>query len=213
MTLTLYQLPPSPNNIKVRVAFGIKGIDAEFVDFGFNADRSQVVEVSGQPLTPTIKHNDVVLFGSGAILRYLDANFREGPQLFSATQEGMREIEEWEVWANNTFSGAMIPVARQLFSGQDDPTATEAANALLRELAPRIEAALESKPFLTGEAPNAADVTLYPWVSYTAIDKDSVPAESPAAFFAARIQLPAEFSKTRAWLGRMAAFDRRPFLV
>jgi len=208
VTLTLYQLPPSPNNIKVRVALGIKGIAAEHVDFGLGADRSQVVEVSGQPLTPTIKHGDTVLFGSGAILRYLDANFRDqGPRLFSETQEGMREIEAWESWANGEFAGAFLHVARQFFSGQDDPAATQLANELLRELTPKIEAALETNDFLMGDAPTAADATLYPWASYTAIDP-GVPEGSPAAFFASRIQLPAEFAKTRAWLARMAAFDK-----
>jgi glutathione S-transferase len=208
MTLTLYQLPPSPNNIKVRVACGIKGIEVETVDFGLNVDRSQVIEVSGQPLTPTIKHGDVVLFGSAAILRYIDANFREGPRLFSETQEGMRKIEEWESWANDTFSQAMILVARQFFAGQDDPAATQKANDLLRELAPKIEAALEGNEFLMGATPTAADVTLFPWVSYTAVDPAQAPAGSPPAFFAERIQLPAELTKTRAWLAKMAAFDK-----
>mgnify|MGYP003666065539 CR=1 FL=1 len=209
MTLTLYQLPPSPNNIKVRVALGIKGIKADYVDLDLGAERSQIVAVSGQPLTPTIKHGDTVLFGSGAILRYIDANFRaQGPRLFSETQEEMREIEAWESWANGEFAGAFLHVARQFFSGQDDPAATKLANDLLRELAPKIEAALESSAFLMGEAPNAADATLYPWASYTAIDPQ-VPEGSPAGFFASRVQLPAEFSKTRAWIARMAAFDKR----
>ena len=128
--------------------------------------------------------------------------------MFSETQEGMREIEGWESWANGEFAGAFLLVARQFFSGQDDPAATKQANDLLRELAPKIEAALESSPFLMGDAPNAADATLYPWASYTIIDP-SVPAGSPAGFFASRVQLPAEFSKTRAWIARMAAFDKR----
>lgn len=209
MPITLHQLPPSPNNIKIRVALGLKGLDAELVNYGLGADRSEVVKLSGQPLTPTIKHGEVVLFGSSAILRYLDANFRDqGPRLFSETQDGMREIEEWEQWANNSFAMVMILVARQFFSGTDDPAATEEANALLREHAPKIEAALESSDFLTGDAPNATDVTLYPWVSYTTIDPALVPEGAPASFFASRIQLSAEFPKTRAWVARMSAFDK-----
>lgn len=211
MTVTLTQLPPSPNNIKIRVALGLKGIEADYVDIDLQNDRQGLVELSGQPLTPAIKHKEAVLFGSGAILRYLDANFRDqGPRLFCEQTERMREIEAWEHFANHEFALVFLYVVRQYFKGEDDPAATKQAQDLIEKLAPKIEAALEDQPFLLGDAPTAADVTLYPWVSYTTIPGE-LPEGSPAAFFASRIQLPAEFSKTRAWVGRMAAFDPRPY--
>ncbi len=40
------------------------------------------MRISGQHLTPVIEHGEVVLFDSAAILRYLDAAFRETPPLF-----------------------------------------------------------------------------------------------------------------------------------
>ncbi len=208
MSLTLYQLPISPNNVKIRVALGIKGLSAELVNFDLGGDRSAVIEATGQPLTPAISHDGTVLFGSGAILRYLDANFRDqGPRLFSETQEGMREIEDWEHWANKVYSQSTILIAQQFFSGQDDPEGTQKANELLVQNAPRIEEALAKNGFLLGDAPTAADCTLFPWANYTALDPAT--AQGPAALFAGKLQLPAEFPKTHAWIERMRSFDRR----
>lgn len=208
MPLTFYQLAPSPNNIKVRLALSLKDIPYESVNIELNSDRANVVEATGQPLTPAITHDGISLFGSGAILRYLDANFRQrGPRLFSETQDGMRAIEDWEKWANNEFAQSIGLVIRQLFDSQDRPQDTELAQTLLKKNAPRIESALKDQDYLLGDSPNAADLTLYPWAKYTVIDSSKVPANSPAAFLANRIQLPKEFQRTHAWIARVSRLD------
>lgn len=207
MTMTLFQLPPSPNNVKVQVALRIKGIDFETVDVEFSGDRSAVVEATGQPLTPAIKHGSVCLFGSGAILRYIDANFRDqGPRLFAESREQMYAIEEWEKWANGEFKWVIIHIAQQMFSGQDDPEATKKSHDLLATLAPKIEEALQDQEFLTGANPNAADATLYGWAKYVAVDLETAPENHPSRFFGQKIQLPESYKKMHAWLKRMAAF-------
>ena len=53
------------NNIKVRVALGFKEIPYEFRTID-PADRSEIVRLSGQHLTPVLVHGDRVLFDSAA---------------------------------------------------------------------------------------------------------------------------------------------------
>ena len=81
------------NNIKVRVALGFKGLGYEFrvVDPG---ERAELFEVSGQYLTPVLLHDGKAICDSAAIMRYLEANFRETPRLFgnSHAQQGRSRI-------------------------------------------------------------------------------------------------------------------------
>ena len=70
------------NNFKVRVALGFKGIDYRFETID-PADRAGLVELSGQPFSPVMTHGDLVIFDSGAIMRYLEANFQDTPPLFT----------------------------------------------------------------------------------------------------------------------------------
>ena len=69
------------NNFKVRVALGYKGIPYEFRTID-PSDRDEIHRLTGQFLTPVLQHGDVVLFDSAAILRYLEANFRDTPRIY-----------------------------------------------------------------------------------------------------------------------------------
>ena len=94
--VTLYEITGSSNSVKVRIALGYKGLeyDRQVVDPG---DRSSVVSVSRQPRLPVLQHGETVIFDSGAILRYLEANFPETAPIFSEDRATLGEIEEWEL--------------------------------------------------------------------------------------------------------------------
>lgn len=98
--LRFWELAPSPNNLKVRLALRSKGVEFEAVPVDA-ADRSPVVQRSGQPLTPVIEDRGIVLNDSEAILHYLDANYPDAPRLWPADREGRyrsdafkRELDE-----------------------------------------------------------------------------------------------------------------------
>jgi len=74
--LRFWELPPSPNNTKVRMALRFKGIDFETLPVN-PRERSDVVAVSGQELTPVIEDRGIVLNDSEAILVPLFARFRD----------------------------------------------------------------------------------------------------------------------------------------
>ena len=79
--LRFHELAPSPNNVKVRLALRYKDIPFDTIPVQA-AERSPVLEVSGQVNTPVIEDRGIVLNDSEAILQYLDANYPDRPRLF-----------------------------------------------------------------------------------------------------------------------------------
>ena len=147
------------NNLKVRLALLYKGIEHEFHPID-PADRSKVVEVSGQFLTPVMVHGTTVLFDSGAILRYLDANFPRTPKLFGNDRDEQWAIEDWERFGRGPLAEPMMRVVHARVAGHavDDAMREHAVRdlaAAVRQLAQ----GLEGRRWLVGEDMSAADIT------------------------------------------------------
>src|SRR5437867_3749373 len=128
--LKLYELPGSPNNVKARLALGYKKLayDSEPLKLdGYPGDRSKIVAVSGQPLTPVLVHGDTVVFDSAAIIRYLDANFRQTPPLFSSDHQEMAVIEDWELYTKTKLSEPVGMSFGQVIAAKPDRAACDRA--------------------------------------------------------------------------------------
>ena len=204
--LKLYDLAASPNNVKVRLALAFKKIPYERVAVD-PQDRQMLIQVSGQPLAPVLVHGDTVLFDSSAILRYLDANFRSGPRLFSPERERMKQIEDWEMFSRTQASEPVGLVFRQLRADPRDEASLRRANDLINKAAARVEEALAKTPYLMGDAPNAADFSVAPFLNLAAL---SAEAETKAPFLALfRKSLDLKGApRTRDWIARVMALDR-----
>ena len=182
------------NNLKVRVALGYKGIPYRFRTID-PMDRQEVVRLSGQSLTPVMVHGDVVLFDSAAIMRYLDANFRDTPKLYGDGRETTWPIEGWERFARGEMGAPLMDVVKTHLAGESDPAVAERAAAQFAQLVQRLEDALEDREWLVGATMTAADIS--------------------TACVIARVQrsglfpLP-ESPRVSAWTDRVMAFDRGP---
>ncbi|MEM7201050.1 MAG: glutathione S-transferase family protein [Planctomycetota bacterium] len=147
------------NNIKVRLALGHKGIPYEFRTID-PADRADVVRLSGQFLTPVMVHGERVLFDSGAILRYLDANFPTTPKLFGKSRDEQWEIEDWERFARGPLAEPMLEVVHtRVSTGSVPPEVTERCAAAWAAAAATLADRLSDRPWLAGDALSAADLT------------------------------------------------------
>jgi len=104
-----WELSPSPNNTKVRMALRYKEIDFDAVPVD-PVNRQPVVEVSGQELTPVIEDAGIVLNDSEGILQYLDANYPDAPRLFPRARAGRRECDEWKRRLDGTVAAHWLPV-------------------------------------------------------------------------------------------------------
>lgn len=204
--LTLFTLPPSPFNIKVRLALGAKGLAYESVACtGFDG-REAMVEATGQPLTPILQHEGRSIYDSFGIVRYLDANF-EGPRLYRESREGMREIEGWE----NLTRFGLGPVFGQTINGLMEgktPADLEPFNRMYNEYVPQIEAALEQHEFLVDNELSAADLAIAPFLHYGTLDASTLDPQALSGMIAGVLRLSPRFAKTREWTERVMQNDK-----
>lgn len=205
-TLRLYDLAPSPNNVKVRLALGYKGVAYERIAVD-PADRTTVVAATGQPLTPAIEHGAVRLFDSSAILRYIDANL-PGPRLFSADRDTMKAIENWEQRGKTQVQPCIGRVFGQFFAPTPDPKECAAASKALNEATADIETRLAASKYLVGDAVTAADLSIAPFVAMGDLAGKDVKPGTPHAFFQKHLELGPGRERTREWARRIMAFDR-----
>ena len=106
--LRFWELPPSPNNIKVRMALRYKGIVFEAIPINVS-DRQPLREVSGQDLSPVIEDKVIVLNDSEAILQYLDANYPDAPRLFPADRS-RKQCDAWKTELDSKILPTWLPV-------------------------------------------------------------------------------------------------------
>jgi len=206
--LKLYDLAPSPNNIKVRCALAYKQLPYEriLVD---PANREAVVKVSTQPLTPVLLHGDTVVFDSYAILRYLDANFPETPRLFSTDRPTLKSIEAWELYARTDVGPGISMAFGQLRAETPDPDVLKRANDNIAKGASRVEETLSKSSWLLGDAPSAADFTVGTMLFLGAVPEAEVKRAPAWGFFRKHLKLE-HAPKTIDWVGRVMAYDRQP---
>ncbi len=154
--LILHYLPPSPHNIKVAIALSYKGIPHEVRPIN-REDRSGLVAISGQPLSPVLEHGGRTVYDSSAILRYLDANF-DGPKLFSEDRDTHKAIERWEIHSRAVLGPPLGRAFAVLFSGEENEAEVQAAAKQMTEASAEVEKRLEGRDWLVGEAMSAADI-------------------------------------------------------
>jgi len=206
-TITLYDLGPSPNSMKARIALNYKEIPFEKIPVN-PEDRAAVIKASGQPLTPVLLHGGTVVYDSASILRYLEANFPGTRRLFTTDYNTMHEIEEWEFHGRRELNEPVEIIFGQCFGPEKSPAELRRACDLLHEQTAKVEARLAKGPWLVGDTMTAADVTCAPCVYYGMLPPE-VAAISPLhQFFADSLKLGEGRDRTREWARKVMAFDR-----
>lgn len=147
------------NNMKVRVALGFKRIPYEFRTID-SKERSELVRLSGQHLTPVMQHGEVVLFDSAAILRYLEANFPDTPRLFGTSVVEQWAIEDLELFARTELAAPLMQVVHtRVGGGTVDDAMLARCDAAFAAAAARLAETLGARDWLVGDSMTAADVT------------------------------------------------------
>ena len=168
-----------------------------------------VVEVSGQPLTPVIRHGETVVYDSRAILRYLDSNFRGTPALLATDVPTMREMEQEENYARSTIAEPAGMVFAQAGAEEPDLEVCRQASQMIHEATAAYEERLGQHDYLMGDAMSVVDVTAAPFVYYATLPPEAAQSDMPiVSFFAQNYTIGEGREKTRDWVGRVMAFDR-----
>lgn len=113
-------------------------------------------------LVPVIEDGGFVLWESNAIVRYLAAKHAPGT-LWPEALERRADIDRWMEWQSTTFTPAMRDAFWQLVrvpAGDRVPAAIEASRAASEKAAAVLEAHLEARAFVSGEAFSPADIVL-----------------------------------------------------
>jgi glutathione S-transferase len=207
----LHEIPGSPNNLKVRIALNYKEIPfrrAPLQRKDGAPDRSGIIALSRQPLTPVLQHGDTVIFDSFAILRYLEANFPRSRPLFSTNYDAMKSIEEMELYARTEIGKPIGMMYRQVFSSSKDPGVIAKANDLLHESTGRVEKRLAEGAWLVGDDMTAADVTAAAYLSRAMLTPEQAAGNPIGTFFLENLKLGEGRERTREHVQRVIAWDR-----
>ena len=206
--LKLYDLPPSPNNMKIRIALNYKGLPFErFAVDPADQERRQIRELSGQPLTPVLVHGDRVICDSAAILRYLDTNFRDTPPLLFPDRPTALAADKLEKWARGPLTEPTGMVFAQAFSEAPDLEACRRASELMNTVTADIEERLADSEWLVGGRMSFVDVTAAPYVAYAMLPEEA--AQHPIVrFFYDNLHLGEGRQRTREWCSRVMTYDR-----
>jgi glutathione S-transferase len=208
--IRLHEIPPSPNNTKIRVALGYKKLAYERIPLNIDqypGDRTEIIKVSRQPLTPVLIHGDHVMFDSASILRYLEANFPDTLPLFSGDWETMRAIEEWERMGRYKFSDPVSIIFDQASRPEKDPDACRGASELMHDLSGPVESQLAQTPYLITDRLTAADITVAAYVFLSILPAKAAEASPIVRFFRENLTLGDDRKRTREWVMKVMAHD------
>ncbi len=208
--LTLHELTGSPNNVKARIALGYKGLkyDRKPLELSsFPGNRDAVVKLSRQPRLPVLQDGETIIFDSGAILRYLEANFPETPPIFVDDYAMYGEIEQWELFARAQIGEPIGMMFGQAFAPEPDTQIIARANQLLGDRTGALEDKLSSREFLVGDHLTAADIACAAVLYLGDLTDESARSHPIAGFFHAQMKIGQGREKTRAWVRRVVAYD------
>ncbi len=208
--LILHELTGSPNNVKVRIALGYKGLkyDRKPLELDdFPGDRSSIVKLSRQPRLPLLKDDQTVIFGSDAILRYLEANYPDTPSIFADDYQTFGEIEQWELFVRTQIGEPIGMIFGQAFAPESDAQVIAKANELLNDRTGALEDKLNTGEFLVGDHLTAADIACASPLYLADLTQENAESHPIAGFFHAHLKLGEGREKTRAWVRRVMAYD------
>ncbi len=206
--IRLYAIPWSTNVERVSLALAHKGLDAEVVMLD-PADRSRVVELSGQDLVPVIEHDGRVVADSPAILEYLE-ELQPEPALFPADPAREAELRVFVDWFNRVWKVAPNAIADAIDDGAADPQLTaEHASAMAGAL-DLFDALLAGRDYLFGAELSAADLVVFPFVKYATIAPAADDDETFHHVLHNHQRIGDSHPRLAAWIERVDALPRTP---
>jgi glutathione S-transferase len=192
--LTLYDYPASGNCYKVRLALAqlereYEKVNVDIFDGDTLTDEYERLNVARE--TPVlITESGAPLAESNAILLYL----AEGTALLPEDREARAQVYRWLFFESQGFSPGVAGARFYKLTGRDERHAADFKRRFKRgEASLRLlEATLEDRPFVAGDAYTVADISIY---GYGHVAQDAGYDMSP-------------YPRYNAWVERVAATPR-----
>jgi glutathione S-transferase len=164
--IRLWRAPWSTNVERVALALAHKQLDVESIVIDY-ADRSRVIEVSGQGLVPVIDDGGEIVADSTAILRHLEERYPD-PPLFPRDPARRAELDVFLEWFNEVWKGPPNAIEDELESAAPDQERIAALGARIRGWLDVFEQLLDGRDHLFGDF-SAADCAAFPFLKYARI--------------------------------------------
>jgi glutathione S-transferase len=203
--MRLYRAPFSTNVERVALALAHKGLEVESVWIEY-ADRSPVERVSGQSLVPVLELDDgAVVSDSMQIVRVLEERF-PSPPLYPADAAGRARTIHFIDWFNEVWKVAPNAIEAEIGRELPGVARIDELAAQMRSSLDRLEAMLEGRAYLMGDAFGAADCAAYPFLKYAAW-RDPADDELFHRVLDGYQDLGDDHPRLAAWIARV---DERP---
>jgi maleylpyruvate isomerase len=201
--IRLWRAPWSTNVERVALALAHKGLEVESIVIDY-ADRSPVIEVSGQGLVPVIEDRGTVVADSTAILRHLEEQYPD-PPLFPRDPARRAELEVFLEWFNEVWKGPPNAIDAELEKSGPDAARIAALAARMRGWLDVFEQLLDGRDYLFGEF-SAADCAAFPFLKYARM-RDPADDERFHQILEEHQRLDGSHPRLAAWIERV---DGRP---
>jgi len=201
--LRLFRAPFSTNVERVALALAHKGLEVESVEISY-ADRSPVIEVSGQPLVPVLVDGDEVIPDSVRILRHLERRWPD-PPLFPREPARRAELDVFLEWFNEVWKLPPNAIADELGQERPDHDRIAALGARMRGWLDVFEDMLDGRDHLFGDF-SAADCAAFPFLKFAKL-RDPADDELFHRILEDNLQLDGRHPRLSAWIDRV---DERP---
>jgi glutathione S-transferase len=198
MSIRVHRVPFSTNVERIALAAGIKGVPVEWVDHD-PADRSALIELSGQPLTPVAEFGADVVSDSPRILERLEREHPD-PPLYPGDPAQRARAELFVEWFNGVWK-----VAPNALAADEPPLPAEAAplTETVDAHTDLFEAMLGAGRYLLGPDVSVADVVAYPFLRYALAEPH--PADGDEFHHVLHERLSAgDHPALKAWVARIA---------
>jgi glutathione S-transferase len=203
--IVLYRAPFSTNVERVALALAHKGIEVESVEIDY-ADRSPVIEVSGQPLVPVIVDDGEAIADSTRILRHLERRNPE-PPLFPADPAKRAEMDVFLEWFNEVWKVPPNAIEAELSKPEPDRDRIAALGARMRGWLDVFEDLLDGRDHLLGDDFSTADCAAFPFLKYAVFGLPEGDDELFHRILVDHMRLDGTHPRLEAWVRRV---DERP---
>jgi glutathione S-transferase len=165
----IYGIPPSSYTRTARMACAEKGVSYDFEPVQLGSEALKALHPYAR--VPVLKHGDLVLYETSAIIHYIDEAF-EGPSLQPAEPAARAIMEQYISVLNAYVNGRAIRgyAFHYIFAGESGPdrAAIDAGlPGLAREL-DVLDAAYKKSAWIAGDALSLADLLIMPVVDTVA---------------------------------------------
>ena len=203
--IRLYRAPFSTNVERVALALAHKRLQVESVLIDY-ADRSAVIEVSGQPLVPVIVDGGEVIADSTRILRHLEARYPD-PPIFPSDPAARAQIDVFLEWFDEVWKVPPNQIEAELAQPEPDGEQIVVLSTRMRDWLDLFEALLDGRDHLFGEL-SAADFAAFPFLKFATL-RDPEDEELFHRILEEHLRLQGNHPRLAAWIERMDRLPRR----